>query len=252
MDDIKTRFVAFGLPRSGTTFLIRLLDSHQQILCMEEILQPVSSTCHTVYPIPRYQLYREQSAYKQLISKLARDYALRQYLDWIFENYRNEAVGFKLMLSQLQEFPYVGEYMQKGQFKVIHIVRENLLKLHVSQVRARLTDVWVSKKPVAQTQVNIPVRELLNNLQDLENQQQSQAQLIRQMQLPHIELVYEKLAQDYSQALLPVLDFLGVDKEIKLNTEVRKITSDDLSQVIENYQEVTNTLASTKYEQLLA
>lgn len=252
MDNIKVRFVAFGLARSGTTLLVRLLDSHEQILCMGEVLQPESSICHPLYPIPRYQLYREQSTRSRLISKLAKDYGLRRYLDWLFETYRNEAVGFKLMLVQLQEFPQVADYMRKKQFRIIHIVRENLLKLHVSYARAQMTDLWVSKKPVAQTQVKLAVRDLLDDLEDLEKQQQLQSQLISQMQLSHIELIYEKLAQDYGQALLPVLDFLGVDKKYKLNTELRKITSDDLKQVIENYQEVTDALTSTRYERFLS
>jgi LPS sulfotransferase NodH len=141
--------------------------------------------------------------------------------------------------------------MQEEQFKIIYIFRENVLKLHVSHVRAQLTDVWVSKEPVGQTQVNIPVRNLFDTLERLENQQRQQSEMIRRMQLPHIELVYERLAQDYRQELLPVLDFLGVDNEVGLKTELRKITSDDLGQVIENYQEVADTLTSTKYEQYL-
>jgi len=252
MDEIRTRFVAFGLARSGTTLLIRLLDSHQQILCMGEILQPERTTCHPTYSIPRYQLYQEQSASNRLFSKIAREFALKRYLDWIFATYRNEAVGFKLMLIQLQEYPYVAEYMQQAQFRIIHIVRENLLKQHVSFVRAQATDQWVSKKPVSQMKVKIGVGELLDDLKDLEKQQQLQAQLIAQMQLPHIQLVYERLAEDYSQALRPVLDFLGVNREFELNTKLRKITSDDLSQVIENYQEVTAKLTSTRFERFLS
>ena len=68
-----------------------------------------------------------------------------------------------------------------------------------------------------------------------------------------MSVTYESISGPSGESdLQRLLSFLGVDPDVRLEPRSTKITPDDLSQAIANYEEVASTLKGTAYQQFLS
>jgi LPS sulfotransferase NodH len=161
-------------------------------------------------------------------------------------------MGFKLMLDQAVRFPAVLDYLGAHDFKIVHIVRHNLLKTYISRIRARQTGVYLSTGSPETVLLHVPVDSLVERLAELEKEQQTLQSLLSRLNLDSITVSYESIAsQSRESDVRRLLSFLGVDPDIHLEPRSTKITPDDLAQVIANYEEVAAALGDTAYEYFL-
>ena len=121
------RFIIFGIQRTGTIFLTQMLDSHPQILCIGEAFQDVDTPCHHKFKIQRYRTYVADSFFRKLKNRLMKHRSIKSYLNKVFSSNSFKAIGFKLMLNQLELHPELINYLRSYNFKVVHIVRNNIL-----------------------------------------------------------------------------------------------------------------------------
>lgn len=242
-----TRFFIFGIQRSGTSLLVRLLDSHPEILCMGEVLDNKFTYCHPVYKIPRYRLYLMQSVARIILNIVTPKQVFTEYLDSIFNAYEHSKIGFKLMLNQEQRYHSMRSYLQQHSFKVVHVKRENLLKTYVSRLRAQKTGVWHATHAVEKKMLYLSPKKLLPDLDALAIETKALDDAILEMGLDAITVGYEDFAFNGKSELYRVLDFLDVDTSVALQAPLKKITPDNLSKVITNYDEVVDLLSRTGY-----
>jgi LPS sulfotransferase NodH len=128
------RFLIIGLPRSGTTYLMSLLNSHPNVLCAGELFNP--------YGIigtggPDYDLNRI----------FERDWGPRFFAKQFFDSQdapEHHRVGFKFMLghnlrllTQLPELP---------DLSLIYVHRENRLAQVASFMKAVQTKNWAQTR----------------------------------------------------------------------------------------------------------
>jgi hypothetical protein len=68
---------------------------------------------------------------------------------------------------------------------------------------------------------------------------------------PFHEVSYESLVADFDTEIRKVLKFLEIDKLMPLTSELVKVNPDSLEDIIENYNEVKQTLINTEFDNFL-
>jgi LPS sulfotransferase NodH len=245
------RFVILGMQRTGTILLMGLLDSHPEVACTGELFQHKADLVQ--HSVPRYRLYVTGSLKGRILYLAARKLSIQSYLDNVFTILDAPVVGFKLMLDQANRFPAVLDYLKVHDFKVIHIVRENLLKTYISRLRARQTGVYLSTKSAKKVLLHVPVDSLIEELAALENEQERLQSMVSRLSLDSVSVRYESIAGRLrGSELRRLLLFLGAYPDIHLEPRSTKITPDDLGEAIANYEEVVATLIDTGYQRFLS
>lgn len=128
------RFLIIGLPRSGTTYLMTLLNSHSKVFCAGEVFNPYAIIDSDK---PDYDLQR---IYK-------RDNAPRHFMRKFFEENQRPGllcVGFKFMLGHnirvLTQLPDLAD------LPIIYVYRENRLAQVASFMKALQTKNWAQTR----------------------------------------------------------------------------------------------------------
>jgi LPS sulfotransferase NodH len=247
----QTRFVILGIQRTGTILLVNLLDSHPDAVCLGELFQHRADRIQ--YSVPRYQLSIQRSAFHHVLGLLFEGYAIRKYLHNVFSSFEVPVMGFKLMLDQAQRHPAVLAYLKKNGFRVVQITRENLLKTHLSRLRARQTGVYVSADQAPANKLVVPADSLLDDLEALAIENATLENLVQDLDLDHTNVVYERLAGEEHESELPkLLAFLGLEADIRLQTKTVKLTPDDLRMAVMNYDELVAVLKESPHERFLS
>ena len=244
------RFVILGTQRTGTILLMGLLDSHPDIACIGELFQHRAD--YVQHSVPRYRLYVASSPKNRTMDLVARKSIIRSYLDSVFVTLNTPVAGFKLMLDQARRFPMVLDYLKAHDFKIINIVRQNLLKTHVSRLRALKTGVYMSTGKAEKVLLHVPAASLVEELAALEKEYEANQRILAQLGLDSVSVTYESISGPSGESdLRRLLSFLGANLDVRLEPRSTKITPDDLSQAIANYDEVASTLTGTAYQQFL-
>lgn len=143
------RFLIVGLPRSGTTYLMSLLNSHAKVMCAGEVFNP-------------YAVIGTGEPDFSGASVLERDWAPRLYLRKFFEQHLAEPwdrVGCKVMLGHnIRVLTYLPEL---SDVSIIYVHRANRLAQVASLLKALETKNWaqtqrtrdMTKKIVASPQM---------------------------------------------------------------------------------------------------
>ena len=154
-------------------------------------------------------------------------------------------IGFKVMYDTLAQYGSLDGWLMEEKPRVIHLTRNNLLRRYCSIVRKSVTriahteDKLNAKKKVyidtetfvefAKTQMGL-VKEYRNRLMG---------------QMPYLELSYEDFFADTASSKKAILDFLEVEDEDMPFHNMKKIGSTQLSDDIENWDEVFERLSDT-------
>jgi hypothetical protein len=136
-----TKFLILTQPRSGSAWLMSCFDSHPEIYC------PGFTTLFSKYnlspfkwfkpgflqvdnPKSPYYKYRSSSFKRQIAHRLRRDKLIHEFLSELFTNHHNDvkAVGYKVNYSQIRKHRATMSWIKQNDVKVIHLIRNNLLK----------------------------------------------------------------------------------------------------------------------------
>ncbi len=254
----QTPFVIIFQGRSGSTMLASLLASHPDILCRKEefsmdnaaefdarghrnrILSPFFTEPEITNPTP-----------EQCVERLKKIFAKRF-----------KAMGFKFKFpNQVDSFPEVMAALRQraDDIRVIRLFRINQMKRGVS--RQHLVRLLLSPSNTelrgGNTQAEKQSGKIVVDLAMLKSffkrQQRQQERLEKILvDFPHRhEIAYEELLADQDDVMRGLLEFLGVDPEIGLTTNLRKLTPDRLKDIVENYTELVAAFEGTEYEEFL-
>jgi LPS sulfotransferase NodH len=238
-----TRFIILGRSRTGSNFLRGLLNSHDQVVVYGEIFQNKNSIG---WALPGFSNNGQlmQEFYKQP----TRFVEQRVYKKFPVHTC---AVGFKIFYYHAQDEAWipVWDYLrQHREIKVLHIIRRNILRTHLSRKLAMLNDLWVNTNgnTSKKKSVRLDYSECLNDFQQTWNWQQEYARLFLDHDL--MEVVYEDLAADYRPVMQDVLGFLEVESNIDLiKPETHKQAQTPLPIAIENYYELKEMFKDTSW-----
>ena len=239
----KNKFCIITTQRSGSAWLVSLLNSHPQIKTFYEIfLDRWAGDEH----LTSFQNYDKSH------------FGVRPEITWRYlqqlETYPGEhdTIGFKIMYNQLGRHPEVlGKFARDG-YKLIHLVRENHLDLLVSSASMEQNGLIHSKKEVNANAVVIDTESLRKVLATQAAYLGFMRKMLKVLPNPVMEITYSDLAQNNSETLQQIIDFLGVPLgKHRFESDRKKINRGTYQEKIANYEAVAQTLAGTRYERFL-
>jgi LPS sulfotransferase NodH len=227
-----TPFVILFIERDGSTHMVSMLSTHPDILVDYERLDVMKQ--------------QGKSAADQLV------WANNHLSPALINRYK--ALGFKTKLKDVIDLDAFTQLLYQKKAHIIHMQRQNVIKAVISRVNARRlhdkTGVWnlydeADRLPAAV----IDPEQFDLMVQNREAQDRALFDYVGQLQLPQIRIAYEDLLQDQDGTLRQVFDFLHV-KWFPVEGKTKKNTSDDLREVVENYDELRTRYIGTRYESM--
>ncbi len=204
------RFLIVGLPRSGTTYLMTLLNAHRDILCAGEQFNP-------------YAIIGAEDNSEEFSEIAQRDADPRAHSDAFFDAHAgsgNKYVGYKLMIGHnirmLRYLPDLTDY------KLIYVHRENKLAQMASWIKANRSKRW------AQSQVDDHIEEKITAgpLQISQKWHEFATldflftQWFRTLPQEKMKLEYRQMFEDGFEERL--CDFLGVEYDPEMKSPLVK------------------------------
>lgn len=223
-------FVVLSRGRTGSTLLVDLLRCHPAIRCEGEVLS------HRIFV----------TSPEILIRARARLFASRVY-------------GFKIRPAHYgaQGIRHPKAFLaalQAEGWRLVHLRRRNVLRVALSSLRREQTKIVhrkVGDEPDESAPLDVPIDRLLTRMARVEHEMRTEEELLGA--LPHLRLTYEDdlLREGARQpALDRVFAFLGLPS-VPVSTRYLRLSTDDLSAVIRNHDEVRQALAGTRSERFL-
>lgn len=179
--------------------------------------------------------------------------AVFTYLDRLYA--RPGAVGFKLMYSQLREYPDILPYLALRRIRIVHLVRMNHLDVVISEALAQATGtahVTVDDGEQRPVVVDVDAATIVQRVRWLESKQRTMRALIGVLPCPVLEVSYESLCED-DAAFDRVVGFIGASTATAAKPASRLVKRQRLphEQVLCNYSDVAAALTRAGYRRLL-
>jgi len=247
-----TKFVVFTTPRTGSSLLIKTLDTHPEIFCAGELFFFKGDIYHTEY---RYPFWRFPFSNKinYIINYPKIFFSLNSFLNQFYKESSKTGIkskGFKLMHFQTYYTPGILNYIRKNNIKVIVLIRKNILRNTLSDLRARSTKVYHNSGDTATVTIpmfKVDVHELARKMRQIER---FNKQLERSTVNLNRKIVYYEDFENWEATVSGILHYLSVT-DIPLRPASRKLNPVKLEDMIENYTEVSSWLLENNYAQFL-
>ena len=225
-----TPYVILFVERDGSTYLTSLLGAHPHIGAIYE----------------RFAVLHQKGL------------GAAEQLDWLRDYYsppllgRIGAIGFKTKLVDVLDLDGFTQVLHDKQVKVIHMQRRNRVKAVVSRINARrlyeATGNWnLYQEQDRRPPMQIDLAEFHQFMQEREEADDTLSAYVGGLQLPRLRVCYEELQTERDRVLREVFGFLGVPFQ-PVKGKTKKHTSDDLRDVVLNFDQLRADYAGTPYE----
>jgi hypothetical protein len=257
------KFVVAVTQRSGTTFFGSVLNKHPEIYLFGEVFY---DGAYKDDPNNFYNFWLKKIMEDNInITYRYRMNNIRNFLLHKYNSVENKtAIGVDIKYTELQRIPEIIFIMKELNIKVIHIVRKNILKTHIScclnNMQQQLKRGAHGKKKVPAVKVYIkPDNALIHEFERRRNEMNHFSNVFSR-NLLCLEINYEDFfsnSQSESETIVPQVldqtcDFLCVQgNRHDLTTNLKKTNPNKLTELIENYDEVADFLSGTKWAYLL-
>lgn len=246
------RFVIVTTQRTGHMLLRTCLASHPQIDCAGSIFPQVNRLAYfqADRSNSRYRRFRSRSLSRRLAHWFNRTKLIHACLEEFFaEPTEAAARGFKASYTHLQRYPAVVTWLQRNDVRVIHSVRNNLLKRYLSGETKKVRGFSHTTSTLTSVKVHVRIDKLKKDLTRKPLHVNKHRRLFEEQ--PYLGVSYESFIGDREAESRRILRFLGVDESIPLVTDQVKMNPDSTEQIVENYDEVVQELRGTPFEQYL-
>tara|TARA_R110002124_G_scaffold287349_1_gene473554 strand:- start:6028 stop:6759 length:732 start_codon:yes stop_codon:yes gene_type:complete len=220
------KFIVLTRSRTGSNLLISLLNAHQNIEAHGEIFA-------RLHHKTSMEIWNNTFGIKR---------------KWI------KRVGFKIFYYHPldSDDSIVWDQLLKDKsIKVIHLQRENLLRVHLSRLIAGKTDVWTNsgkEKTTSSKNVEVSIDEMFDDFKQTQFLIEKAASDFRSHEF--VDIRYETLAANKQAEMTKLFKFLDLPNE-KVSSDLKKQNPEKLEDLIINYQEVREALENTEYEHFL-
>lgn len=140
------RFAIIAAQRTGSTLLVRSLDSSPLVCCAGEIFHGGSNVYHPEWRLP--QPVPGVAAIDRLLGGRILRYGVRRHLARYFASAGGDvrAVGFKVMTSQLRARPHLLPLLEELGLSKFFLYRRDSFATALSYAKAKFTNVFHSDR----------------------------------------------------------------------------------------------------------
>ena len=225
-----TPYVILFIERDGSTFLTSLLISHPEIKAVYE----------------RFAVLKQKGATSKEQLEWARSHFTPKLVN------RHATSGFKTKLVDVLDLDGFAQVLREKNCRIIQMQRDNKVKAVVSRINAqRLYDasghwnLYDKKDRMPSFVIDPGIFD-----QYLQEREQSESELIayvNSLNLSTLKIIYEDLLVNRKKVLDQVFSHLNVQPH-PLVSKTLKHTSDNLKDVIKNFDELRSQYKGTPYE----
>jgi len=171
--------------------------------------------------------------------------------------FENSTYGFELKPYHLErQHLNLKKWMVKldrNGWKIIHLQRRNVFLQAISFLIAKQRNQWKDRldNPLKGSKFYINSDKLIKEIQKRESCLVRENKALEQ--LHYITITYEDdllKAEQHQKTAERVFEYLGVDS-VSVKTKYKRTTSDNMSDFIENYEEIVSVISQTKYEKFM-
>lgn len=257
-DDQTKKFILLSTQRSGSSWVIDLLNSHPEIRAMSELFLGYETESGR----PRWAgdtnilMWIPYTAkHRQFFHRIARYGLYFKYLneEVFYPRPGYRAIGFKLMYDQMRQHSMLFAYIKSHRVAIVHLIRRNHLDVVLSEKASHLRKMHHMKTggEVPPIKLTVDPAELLVALEEKDRNLRKAQHTYAHLGLPYTELYYEDLLKDVSR-INDVLDFLIPNiRMVNLSSSLRKLNPIEHRNIITNYPEIRTALSETKFCSLL-
>lgn len=204
-------FMVLTTQRTGSSWLMDLVNNvpgaegHMELFYHEPRREPPRAGRNDY---PRFVESRNGAA------SGSRPWATFRYLNRLYA--RHGAVGFKLMYSQLRQYPEILPWAVARRLALVHLVRDNHLDVILSEELARAvgsSHATVGEQLQRPARIELRIEDLVERIRRLEHKQRVVRALLRTLPNPVHEVRYEAL-RDGRDAFDRLCAFLELDAQL--------------------------------------
>jgi LPS sulfotransferase NodH len=249
-----TNFVLMSTQRSGSTWVLDMLDSHPAITCYDALFLPEGTGKPFAGAAGKQYFADYVRARDPLVPTIAAPVLGWQFLNHLYTTDEPmEAIGFKFMYSQFKPYPWLLAYLRLRGLRVVHLVRENKLDHVLARISARVRGKYHSRagEALEMPKLHVDPQDLVRQIEHEERKVRRARAILAALRLERIEVAYEDLVAD-PKRFDGILAFLGVDPAgYELQSVFQKWARGSYEDRIENYDAVRSALERTRYAPLL-
>jgi len=240
------KFVIVGAPRTGSTLLVRTLNSLEGICCHGELLADFVRGYEDGFdPLAASKSERDDRASRLLQQ---RDQNPENFILNAL-NTENTATGFKALYSSLTN-PRWREVTQSllamPDIKFIHLTRHNSLRRFVSEQIMQSggpNHSGAGGKSEKRIKVHIDIDTYRRNTAEIEAERRQV--ILRLPEKNLMDISYEQLSADTVATVTAVCQFLGLDtRPSEIKPALNKVGAADLRDSVSNYQDLLDNTAT--------
>lgn len=247
-----TKFIILAGQRTGSTWLADLLyNSHPGLRVFGEPFKdaPVrAGDAHKLkwgYITPPIRYYEWRIKYNRKRPRGPLDYL--KMLERDSADYR--AMGFKLMYNQLAQKPELLVPLFVRRYRVMHLVRHNILDVLISRTIMRETGrSHTADSGVETVRIRLNPDDVVARLERTARRMEQVRRFVRWMPLPSTEVSYEALSTDPADTVSRLLAFLDLQQDdVIVESQLKRINSGGPSDKISNFDEIASVLRNTRF-----
>ncbi len=248
-----TKFIIAGLQRTGTTLIRDTLGKHADVHTFGEVFLfskgKIIKRKDGLKVPNNYRKYIEASPKRRLNHILRKNNSVKNYLHELYSKPGYQALGFKLMLSQLKQFPMLKDILTEEDIRVIHVTRENVLNTFLSRKLVRARKMHHTTKKVPLVKVKLNTRTLISRLDKIQQDNQEWKDILVNNQ--YIHTTYESFTQDKANELGRLFAFLNIEPDYSVSSDFVKMNPFSMEEIISNYNDVRACLSGTQHEHFI-
>mgnify|MGYP001800029565 CR=1 FL=1 len=251
--------------RSGSNYLKSLLNQHPQVVNYGEVLGdwtiPYNLHKHFGLGCSSYEYYLDYIYSSKVFFYLAQVYSgYSKIIKKEKINFKNinqiATIGVKDFSINFVSRNIENYLREREDILVINLFRINSLKRLISLQSMKRSGVVMSRSnnEKVKSKLNLPTNNLLQKLEIFEKEKKQQFSLLSQIdQKMILNIAYEDYfssAASQENYNHKIFEFLEV-AEMNVKSNLTRILPDKISDKLENYEEVAQTLSGTEYETYL-
>jgi len=250
-----TIFVILTTQRSGSGWLVDLLDDHPAIAAYEELFRVATTNvaAHGATVVPRFEVMVGPGTFSTSSGLVPKRYG---YVRGLARAHPEAgAVGFKLMYDQTRDHPGLMHALTLVRARFIHLVRRDSLSALISFDVASERRQWhyYTGDTAPALRARTDVASLLGRLEERDREIDRFRRRLARLPAQVHEVAYEDLVERHDVTLRRILEFLHVPPTNRpLRSSLVRPTAARAVDLLENRADVVAALAGTPYEVTVA